>query len=240
MPAHRDVVHHREDPVGEDVDDRVEDEDEEEQQPRLAEDVLGVAEVDAEDVQAVEPERRVEEDRGAVSHRRDDADQADDVEPAGHPAPALAAEVVRPPVGAARGRVLRGQLGHRERHHQDEEAEHRPADRGRDRSAVLPRERERRKRPREDRDDRERDREVREAGPGAGELLLVAQLMETLLVCGPHIRGVATSPALANRLAARFLFTLQPPSLVAQTNGAMIRPMPDAATLTRATDGVND
>ena len=133
------------------------------------------AKFDAEDVDAVERERGVEEDRRAVADRSDDADQADDVEPAGHPAPALAAQVVGPPVRAAGRRVARGQLGHREGHHQDEKAEHRPADRNRDRAAVLPRECERRERPGEDGNDRERDREVRETRPRAGELLPVAR-----------------------------------------------------------------
>jgi hypothetical protein len=85
VPADGDVVHQREDPVGKDVDHRVEDEDEEEEQPGLAEDVLGVPEVDAQDVEAVEPQDGVEEGRRAVGHRGDDADEADDVEPAGHP-----------------------------------------------------------------------------------------------------------------------------------------------------------
>ena len=54
VPADRDVVHHRQPAVAEDVDERVEDEDQEEQQPGLAQDVRAVAEVDAEDADAVE------------------------------------------------------------------------------------------------------------------------------------------------------------------------------------------
>ena len=112
VPANGDVVRQRQDPVAEDVHHRVEDQDQEEEEPGLPEDVLGVGEVDPEDVDAVEGERRVEEDRRAVSHRGDDPHQPDDVEPAGHPAPALAAEVVGPPVGPSGSRVPRGQLGH--------------------------------------------------------------------------------------------------------------------------------
>ena len=145
-------------------------------------DVLRVGEVDPEDVDAVDAERDVEEDRRAVADRGDDADQADDVEPARHPAPARAAELRRPPVGPARGRERRGQLGHRDRHQQDEGADDRPADRDRDRAAVVPGQPEGGQGPGEDRDDRERDREVGEAAPGARELLLVAELGELPLV----------------------------------------------------------
>ena len=105
VPADRDVVEQRQDPVGEDVHQRVEDEDDQEQQPSLGEDVLGVAEVDPEDVEPVERQQGVQEERRAVADRGDDADQADDVEPAGVPAPAGAAELRAP---TSRGRPRSG------------------------------------------------------------------------------------------------------------------------------------
>ena len=167
VPTHRDVVHQRQEAVGEDVHHRVAEQDDQEEQELLAQDMAGVTEVDPEDVEPIEPEQDVEEDRGAVSHRGDDPEQADDVEPAGHPAPALAAEVVGPPVGAAGRRIRGGELGHREGHAEDQQAEHRPADRDRDRPPVQPGEAERGETAREDRDDREGDREVGEGAPGS-------------------------------------------------------------------------
>ena len=50
VPADRDVVHQLDEPIGEDVDDRVADQDQGEQDPGLSQDVLGVGEVHAEDV----------------------------------------------------------------------------------------------------------------------------------------------------------------------------------------------
>ena len=54
VPSDRDVVHQRQAAVGEDVHQRVEDHDQEEQEPGFAEDVDVVAEVQPEDVHAVE------------------------------------------------------------------------------------------------------------------------------------------------------------------------------------------
>ena len=139
---------------------------------------IGSREVDAADRHSVNAEYRVEEDRRPVADPGDDADEADHVEPACEPAPAGAAELGRPPVGSAGGRHRRGELGHRDRHEQDERAEDRPAERDPCGPAGGPSKREVRKDAREDRDDRERDREIREAAPGAGELLPVAQLRE--------------------------------------------------------------
>jgi hypothetical protein len=73
---------------------------------------------------------------------------------------------------AEQGRDSDHQRGNRDADHEHEEAEHRPADRGGDRTAVLPREREGGERSREDRDDREGDREVGESRPRARQLLL--------------------------------------------------------------------
>ena len=119
---------------------------------------------------------------GEVVDRGEDRDQAEQVEPAGEPAPHRAAELRRPPVDAARGRVRRDELGHAERDDEDEGRDDRPAPRDRDRAAVVPRLVVGREAAREDRDDRERDREVLEAAPAAVQLLLVAELGEPLLV----------------------------------------------------------
>ena len=182
MPADRDVVHVRQEPVGEDVYQRVQDQDEGEQEPGLPEEVLAIAEVDPEDVKLVEAQRNVEEEGCAVADTGDDPDRADDVEPAGHPAPARTAEVVRPTSRAARGRIGGGELGHREGHHQDQGAQDRPSERDQRRTAVQPREAEVGEAPGENRDDRERDREVGEPAPAAVQLLLVAELGESFLV----------------------------------------------------------
>ena len=128
----------------------------------------------------------VEQGRGELGaepvDRGHDGDQPEQVEPAREPRPDRAAELVRPPVGTAGGRIGRGHLRHAEGDGQDDQADDRPAPGDRDRSAEVPRLRVGREAPGQDRDDRERDREVRELGPAAGQLLLVAQLGEALLV----------------------------------------------------------
>src|SRR5205085_327062 len=197
VPADRDVVEETEQLVGEDVHQRVERQDDHEQQERLAQDVLGVGEVDADHVDAVEAEQGVQEARRAVPHRGHDAEQPGDVEPAGEPAPTLAAQARGPPVGPAGSGEGRGELGHREGDHEDEEADDRPADRDGDRAAGVPSLAEARERPGEDRDDRERDREVREAAPRPRELLLVAQLRETLLVANGVLISLCHVPSLS-------------------------------------------
>ncbi len=177
----------RQEAVDEDVDDRVEQQDDQEEQEGLGENVRGVAEVDAEDVDPVEAEQRVEEARRPVGHRGDDADQADDVEPAGEPAPARAAEPRGPPVWPAGGGKGRRQLRHRQGDQQDERADHWPADRRPDRAAVEPGLAEAGEGACEDGDDRERDREVGESTPAARKLLPVAHLVEPALVLGNRL-----------------------------------------------------
>ncbi len=139
---------------------------------------IGSREVDTADRHSIDAEHGVEEDRRAVADAGDDADEADHVEPAREPAPPGAAELGGPPVGATCGRHRRRELGHRDRHEQDERTEDRPAERDPRGSAGRPGEREVREDACEDRDDRERDREVREAAPGARELLPVAHLSQ--------------------------------------------------------------
>ena len=141
-----------------------------------------VGEVEDPEVEAPEVEDEREELGAEPVHGRDDRDQPEQVEPAREPRPDRAAELVRPPVGAAGGRVGRGHLGHAEGDGQDDQADDRPAPGDGDRAAEVPRLRVGREAPREDRDDRERDREVREPRPTAGQLLLVTELRESLLV----------------------------------------------------------
>ena len=71
---------------------------------RMAKRVGPSGRVYAEDVQPVEGKDGLEEERCPVAHAGDDPDQPDNVEPAGDPAPARAAEPGRPPVGTAGGR----------------------------------------------------------------------------------------------------------------------------------------
>ena len=134
------------------------------------------------EVEPVKGEDRVQERRGAVVDRGGDCDEAEQVEPTREPRPAHAAEAVRPVVDAARGRVLRSELGHRKPDEEDKEADQRPADRNRNRAAVVPRLSEGREAAAEDADDRERNREVGEPAPTAVELLFVAEGGEPLLV----------------------------------------------------------
>jgi hypothetical protein len=199
VPAHRDVVEQREQGVGEDVDDRVQEEDDQEQHELVVEDRRGIRrrEVDAADRHAVDAEHGVEEDRRAVADAGDDADQADHVEPAGKPAPAGAAKLCRPPVGTTGRREGRSELGHREPHQQDEPAEDRPAERNPRWTAGGPGEREVREDAGEDRDDRERDREVREPAPGADELLSVAELRQSLDVLVDFLLSPGHRPLLS-------------------------------------------
>jgi hypothetical protein len=76
----------------------------------------------------------------------------------------------------------------------DQQDDDRPSPRDRDRPAQVPRLRVCREAARENGDDRERDREVREARPSAGELLLVSQLRESLLVSAQSLVGHAIVP----------------------------------------------
>ena len=95
VPSDRDVVEDRQQPVGEDVHDRVADQDDQEQQPGLVQDRLRVGrrEVDPDHVHAVQAEHGLKEERSAVADAGHDPDQTDDVEPAGDPAPPWAREL---------------------------------------------------------------------------------------------------------------------------------------------------
>ena len=153
--------------------------DDDEQPERPGEEVARDA---VEEVEVERAEGDVHERGAAVVDRGGDRDEADEVEPAGEPAPRRAAELGRPPVDAAGRRVGRDELGHAEADDQDRDRDQRPAPGDRDRAAVVPRLAVGREAPGQDRDDRERDREVLKAAPAAVELLLVAQLGEPLLV----------------------------------------------------------
>ena len=139
-------------------------------------------------------DRQVDERGAAVGHTGGDRDQADQVQPAGEEAGRRPAELGRPPVDAARGRVRRHQLRHREADDQDEDAEDRPRPRDRDRAAVVEAGPEVGEAAGEDRDDRERDGEVGEARPRAVQVLAVSEFRQVLLVVGefPWRGGTST------------------------------------------------
>ena len=112
-----------------------------------------------------------------------------------------AAELRRPVVEAAGGRIGRRDLGHRQRDERREQADDEPAPLDGDRAAPLEREVVRRQATREDRDDRERDREVAKRAHRPEELLRVAEPVEDLLV----LRGLDTR-------ASVLLSSHEPPS----------------------------
>ena len=135
-------------------------------------------------VRVVEPEvdQRRREDRQPVADGGGDGDLADEVEPAGEPAPGGASELRRPVVEAAGGRERRCDLGHRQRDERRHETDEQPAPGDRDRAAVVEGDVVGGETSREDRDDREADREVLEPTHPAKQLLRVAELVEDLLV----------------------------------------------------------
>src|SRR5439155_22512398 len=96
--------------------------------------------------------------------------------------PTAAAQPERPEIEAARGRIERGQLGHRGGHAEREEADDGPADRVDDGPGQLEAVAEEQDGAGEDRDDRERDGEVGEPAHLAEQVLLVAQACEVTLV----------------------------------------------------------
>jgi len=184
VPVRRDRVEERRDADVEDVDQaRCEQEERVQRIDRLvvvpAEPVVRVL-LEREEV--VEEHRR--ERREPVADRRGDGDLADQVEPAGRPAPARAAELRRPVVEPARRRERRGDLGHRERDDRGEKPDEQPAPGDRDRAAALEGDVVRGEAPRENRDDREGDREVLEPSHRAEELLGVAEPVQDPLVLG--------------------------------------------------------
>ncbi len=116
-----------------------------------------------------------EVDRGG--HR----DLAEQVEPADVPRPhALVplGQPARPVVEAARGRVLRAHLAHRQRDAGDQQSDDQPAEHDGRGAAGAQRDAVGGDRAGQDRDDREGDREVGERGHAAVQLLLVAHLGE--------------------------------------------------------------
>ena len=200
--------------------------------------MLGVAEVDADDLDPVEAEDDVEERRRRVDDRGDDADQAGEVEPAGEPAPDGAAEPCRPPVDAAGGRVLGDDLRHAEADDQDRDRDQRPAPGDRDRAAVVPRLAVGREAAGEDRDDRERDREVREGAPPAVEVLPEPHLGELALVLVLELVAVAST-----RISPRSEPT-QPRRAIKGVparpmDDATLNPEPDATSRARARSGTD-
>jgi hypothetical protein len=131
-------------------------------------------------VRVVEPEvqERRQEDREPVADRGRHRDLADEVEPAGEPAPRRAAELRGPVVEAAGGREDGRDLGHGEGDDRAHQADEQPAPGDRDRPAVVERDVVRGQAAGEDRDDREGDREVLEPAHRAEELLRIAETVE--------------------------------------------------------------
>ena len=190
VDEHRDVVGDRQQVRAQDVDRRLDREDDREQQEGFTQYVFGVPEVDAEDLDAVKAEHDVQERGRRVDDRGDDADQADQVEPAREPAPHGAAQARCPPVDPAGRRVLGDDLRDTEADDQDRDRDQDPAPGDRDRAAVVPRLPIGRKAAGEDRDDRERDREVGERAPGSLQVLAIAHLRELSLIFILELLGV--------------------------------------------------
>ena len=184
VPPHGHVVHDRHQVAAEDVQhrDQGEHDDEGDEHPgqRVVTGVRG----------RVGADRQVDEGGAAVGDAGGDRDETDQVEPAGEEAGLGPTQLGRPPVDAARGRVGRHQLGHREADDEDEHAEDRPGPRDRDRTTVVEPGAEVGEAPGQDRDDRERDRKVGEPRPGPVQVLLVAQLGETAFVIA-HLRRIS-------------------------------------------------
>jgi len=202
VPPHRDSVEERQQAVPEDVHQQSDDEQDDEQRHDDMGVVLHVGRREVEDeVDAEEAAQVLDELGTGVVHGRGHRDEPDQVEPAGEPAPAGAAELRRPVIDAAGRGHRRGELGHREGNRQDQHADQWPADRDGDRTAVVEGRPVGRETAGEHADDRERDREVREGAPAAPQLLLVAEFSEPLLVVAkghirhlPPPRGVKVSP----------------------------------------------
>ncbi len=170
----------------------------------------------AERVAEPQVHQRRDERRRAEVDGRGDGDLADEVEPAREPAPAGAAEPRRPVVEAARGRVGRGDLAHRERDEDAEAADDEPAPGDGHRAAPADRDVVRRETAGEDGDDGERDGEVREPAPSAQELLGIAEPVQRLLVLGQLVRRRRWE-ALLHRLPDRRSFALLSGSVVCAT-----------------------
>ncbi len=152
---------------------------------------------------------REEEGEPVVDAGRD-GHLAEEVEPAGEPAPragVLLGQFGGPVVQAAGGRIGGGDLGHPEADDGREEPDDDPAPDDVDRAAFFHPEVEERQAARQHRDDREGDGEVGEAAHPAVELLGVAKLVELCYVrinatwhrpvCCRHLSPPSTTTARA-------------------------------------------
>ncbi len=178
VPVHRDVVEDRQQVTREDVGQCGQDEDHQE----VEEDPVEIA-------RRVMPgeektEREVEERGASVSHRGDDGQKTDQVQPT-RVVPGLDTSELRgPPVDAARGRVRRHQFRQAESDAEHERGEDRPTPRDGSRTAAVPAGVEGGEATGQDGDDGEADGEVGEPGPTPVQLLLVTESGERLLVLG--------------------------------------------------------
>lgn len=179
VPPHGDVVQHRHQMPAQDVQDGHRDHDEDEYPEDPLQRVAGLP------LGAEGGQRVVRERRAAVTDRRDHGPEPDEVEPAGVVPRLRPTQRRGPPVDAARGRIGRDQFGQTQPDDQDERRNQRPADRDRDRTAVVPCLPERGETPSQDRDHRERDREVREPAPVPAQLLGVPEFRQAFFV-GVH------------------------------------------------------
>lgn len=125
---------------------------------------------------------RAGEQGGAVVDAGDGAEQPEQVQPAGVPAPAPAAEPVGHVVQRAGGRIGAGDLGEGEADAQHEQADARPAPQHHGGTAGVQAEPVQRHAAGQDRDHREADREVAEAAHPAGQHRPVAEFAQPLLL----------------------------------------------------------
>ena len=189
VPPHADVVEGRDELNPERIDQTMEEEDQR----------VGEQDPSSRDQVAVDVGADEEVDRGrkAEVDARGDGHLTDEVEPAGEPTPRRRVPLGKfrgPVIQAARGRVRRTDLRHREADEQRERTHDDPAERHRLGAAGEQREVEGGDPAGQDRDDREADREVGEPTHAAFQLLGVAQLVKPISVgvpgCGCGRGGV--------------------------------------------------
>ena len=111
-------------------------------------------------------------------------DQAENIEPGDQPAGARTAEIGRPVIHGAGGRISRTQLGHAGRHGEREQRRQGPAQRHFERPAHLQPVAVKRHSPGENRNDGKRDGEVGKTAHAAEQFLGVSEAAEIFLVGG--------------------------------------------------------
>ena len=137
---------------------------------------------------------------GADVDRREHGHQAGQVEPGGEPAETAAAQDRGPVVEPAGGGKGRGDLRHRGRHGQRQQAGQRPAQADGGRPGAAKAFGERGDAAGQDADDRQRDGEVREAAHPPQQFLAIAEAGQQAGVGGRH--GLALAHGIAGRHVA--------------------------------------